>query len=127
MELEFASCKVDRFGWEQMKPHVKKRLNEDWINVLGKYPLAEVQRAIAAWFATGASKAPHEGQVARLIEAGRRGALVAENESRHTGQRRTTPEEDAAYAASVARDRINPEKAKQAAEIISDVDLKMQK
>lgn len=74
-ELEIASRKVDRFGWDALDDAVKDRLTQDWADVLDRFPLAEVQRGIGDRFGVKPSKCPNEYEVKAAIDARRAKAL----------------------------------------------------
>lgn len=67
-ELEVVSVKLDRFGWSGLSDAMKDRLTADWVDVLGKYDVKEVKRAIATCLSSK-PKTPTEYEVeAALLE-----------------------------------------------------------
>ena len=73
-ELDVVSQKVQRFGWGDMAKAMKDRLTEDWVSVLGEFPLAEVKRAIGDCLEVD-PKCPTEQAVKVAIQKRRAAAM----------------------------------------------------
>ena len=74
-ELDVVSQKVQRFGWGDMAKAMKDRLTEDWVSVLGEFPLAEVKRAIGDCLEADPKKCPTEQAVKVAIQKRRAAAM----------------------------------------------------
>lgn len=69
------------FGWAMMDQTedgkaLKQGMSQDWVDVLGDFPVAEVKRAIGDCLTSNPKQAPHEHAVKAAINA-RRGKAMA--------------------------------------------------
>ena len=93
-ELDVVSQKVQRFGWGDMAKAMKDRLTEDWVSVLGEFPLAEVKRAIGDCLESDPKKCPTEQAVKVAIQKRRAAAMqrVSKTEPPEPKPEKVSPE-----------------------------------
>lgn len=81
VELEVLAGKYAVFGWERDRETVaRKRICEDWLDALWRFPIAEVREACRAWVRANPARMPHEGCIVDQIEVARRSAGVVVGE-----------------------------------------------
>lgn len=74
-ELEKASAKIDRFGWDRMDQGIKDGLLSDWCDTLSPYPLPKIKAGIKSLFekSKGNIRSINEDQVkAEILEIDRK-------------------------------------------------------
>jgi hypothetical protein len=77
IELQVASAKVDRFGWDRMPPELRTRLRQDWMDALQDFALGEVQAACRQALGDNPRDAVNEQKIKALIIADRARRLAA--------------------------------------------------
>lgn len=109
VELEVMAKKMDRFGWESDRGSMAHdRIMTDWMDALQNFPLDEVKAACRKWVASNPRKMPNEGDICKIISAQRLEVVRS---------RPAQPEPD----------RDPPVTKEQAAQILKDLNVRVNK
>lgn len=113
-ELEILARKTDRFGWDAMNPHVRKRLVADWIDRLADFTMEEIRAATKHLLADDPKQAANEERVAAVINAERakRAAALPKQDPEYHRPPSPTAEEKARASELLASAGFAPKRFK---------------